>query len=128
MIGTYTFIIDGVALVPDTWFQWRDRGLRLPHDIFFQIIKTAEAIWNLESSLIFANISHQKMEPHGLSNSDLWNFSTVQLLDEADNRPGSRQNKCVLITDWENLQKNLQYLVLKLEKMFHYKTLAFLWT
>ncbi len=33
MVGTYTFTIDGVALVPDTWFQWRDRGLRLPHVI-----------------------------------------------------------------------------------------------
>lgn len=114
-LGTYTFTIDGVALVPDAWSEWRDRGLRLPHNAFFRTIQTAEAIQGLESSLTFGHISYRKMHPHGLSNPDSCDFSAVQLLDEAGNRPGSRQSKRVLITGRAE-QEDSRYLVLNLEK------------
>jgi hypothetical protein len=114
-LGTHSFTVDGVPLVPNTWFQWRDRGLRLPSRTFFQTIETAEATQNLNSSLIFQEILPRKMQPLGLSNSDSYNFSAIQLLDEAGNKPGSRQSKHVLITG-RNQQEDGQYLVLNLEK------------
>ncbi len=117
-LGTYSLTIDGVPLVSNHWYKWRDRGLRLPSNTFFQTIGTAEPTQNLNSSLSFPNIPQRKMEPHGLSNSDSHNFSAAQLLDEAGNMPGSRQSKQVLITGREQQEHGEQarYLVLNLEK------------
>jgi hypothetical protein len=98
---SYTFDIDGVPLVPNSWFQWRDRGKRLPHKRFFQTIRTAQPSQDVNSTLFFPPISMEKMAPSGLSNSKVHGFSATQLLDEAGNKPGDNRSKQTLIVGRE---------------------------
>jgi hypothetical protein len=117
-LRSYTFAVDGVPLVPSPWFQWRDRGLRLPHNSFFQTIHTAEPKSNLNCSLSFPEISKVLMQPSGLSISGSQDFSAAQLLEKAGNRPGSSQSKRTTIVGREPQLKgeDARHIILNLEK------------
>jgi len=82
---TYVFDIDGVPLVPNPWFHWRDRGRRLPHKRFFQTIYTEQPKNDLNRSLRFSNF-------YGISTNS-GGFSAAELLDQAGRSPGSNQSK-----------------------------------
>jgi hypothetical protein len=97
----YSFDVDGVPLVSNSWFQWRDRGRRLPHKRFFQTVHTLQPSRDLNSALGFPPISKSKMKPSGISNSRVHEFSAAQLLDEAGNKPGDNQSKRTLIVGRE---------------------------
>jgi hypothetical protein len=117
-LRSHTFDVDGVPLVPSAWFQWRDRGFRLPHNAFFQTIHTAEPKSNLNSSLSFPEISKDRMQPSGLSKPGSHEFSAAQLLDKAGNKPGSTQSKRAILVGREPQLKgeDAHHYILNLEK------------
>jgi len=114
----YNFDVDGVPLVPNSWFQWRDRGQRIPHKRFFQTIHAPQSSQDLNSTLCFPPISMKNMEPSGLSNSTVHDFSAAQLLYEAGNKPGDNQSRRTLIVGRERQShgEDAAHFVLNLEK------------
>jgi hypothetical protein len=112
--ATYVFDVDGVPLVPNPWFHWRDRGLRLPHKGFFRTIHTEQPKNNLNHSLLFSKFSKRQMRPLGLS-TDSRGFSAAELLDQAGRSPGSNQSKRALIVGHEQ-QNDGHNFILNLEK------------
>src|SRR6266498_526803 len=104
---TYVFDIDGVPLVPNPWFHWRDRGRRLPHKRFFQTIYTEQPKNDLNRSLRFSNF-------YGISTNS-GGFSAAELLDQAGRSPGSNQSKRALIVGQEQ-QNDANHFILDLEK------------
>ncbi len=111
---TYVFDIDGVPLVPNPWFHWRDRGRRLPHKRFFRTIHTEQPKKNLNRSLHFSKFSKRQMRLLGLS-TDSRGFSAAELLDQAGRSPGSNQSKRALIVGQEQ-QNDAHLFILDLEK------------
>jgi hypothetical protein len=116
-LGTYTFEVNGVPLIPSPWFQWRDRGWRLPHKTFFQTVHSAEPKSDLNSSLNFPGILKLEMQPLGLFDPDSLDVSATQLLDEAGSNPGSHQSKrATIIGRKQQGGPNASHLILNLEK------------
>lgn len=112
--SAYVFDIDGVPLVPNPWFHWRDRGRRLPHKNFFRTIHTEQPKNDLNRSLRFSKLSKRQIRPLGLS-TDSRGFSAAELLDQAGRNPGSNQSKRALIVGQEQ-ENDAHHFILDLEK------------